>query len=357
MPLRRFLCTFLSGLLFVETHATAPDSIPQSTGCFGHSWYGFVPYGKSLLADVHPNFARADICNATNHNTYDYGNSGKNNRFFFQGVFGFDLPIWHADFCNNRFGLNISDVMSATVWMDFFDKTTAPVVNTDFRAGAPTVAFIHRLDNQKPRRFLYNYSLSVSPFKHESSHIGDEQQIRRIDSKYALRRVNVSYNYCELALTLNEPENTHQIYHTFRIGGMFLLSPQASWYSVIEEAGDGSSVYVHKRVSPWEAYLQYQFQSPATRLGLQAVASYELRNRVKYGYDLSLVEGEFDNPMPDSRSFSHNVFVGLRVHSRRYRGYFSTKSFGIRYYHGICPYGMFRSIAGYSSIGISVIVQ
>lgn len=321
------------------------------------NWYGYVPYGKSLLADVHPNFPRVDICSATNSPVYDFGDSGTKQRAFFQGVIGMDIPIWNGNFANGRFGLSVTDALSVTIWMDFFERTTAPVVNTDYRIGAPTATFIHRINDVESGRFVRNYSIAFTPLKHESTHVGDEHQIRRIDQDYALRRVNVSYNYAELALTLNEPEHKRASYHTLRAGGMLLLAPHAGWYTVIEEAGDGPASLAHPRLSPWEAYLQYQYQTKTTRRGIQGVASCEIRNRAVYGYDLALLHGETDKGREDSRRFTLNTFVGFRVHSKHYQGYFSTKSFGLRYYNGNCPYGMFRSIKDYQSIGLSVIMQ
>lgn len=321
------------------------------------NWYGYVPYGKSLLADVHPSFPRVDICSATNNHVYDFGNSGTARRPFFQSVIGMDIPIWNGNFANGRFGLAVTDALSVTIWMDFFERTTAPVVNTDYRVATPTATFIHRLGDVRSRRFLRNYSIAFTPFKHESTHIGDEHQIRRVDQGYALRRVNVSYNYAELALTLNEPEYKRASCHTLRAGAMMLLAPHAGWYTIIEEAGDGPAALAHPRFSPWEAYLQYQYQTKTARCGIQGVASCEVRNRAVYGYDLTLLEGQADKGIEDTRRFTLNTFLGFRFHSKHYQGYFSTKSFGIRYYNGNCPFGMYRSIKDYQSIGLSVIMQ
>lgn len=289
----------------------------------------------------------------SNNGLYDFGRTGKSYRCYSEGLFGMDLPIWCGNpAADDRFGISLTMAWSANLWLDVFEPQTAPVVNTDYRIGAPTLTFIHRLR----RRFAENYSIQFSPFKHESTHLGDEHQIARLEAGYALRRVNVSYNYAELAFTLNEPENRLAQCHTFRAGLMLLLNPRAGWYFVNQEAGDGDPAYVHPRLSPWEAWLQYQYQSPTSRSGWQGVASAEVRNRVRYGYDLSLLSGDPQpDPRQDTRRFTYNIFLGARYNIPGYDGYFSRVSFGIRAYHGICPYGMFRSIDNFSQIGACLI--
>ena len=51
------------------------------------------PYGQSLLADVHPNFVRFDIASVTNHQEWDWGQTGKTSRINTFCVMGINLPI------------------------------------------------------------------------------------------------------------------------------------------------------------------------------------------------------------------------------------------------------------------------
>lgn len=312
-------------------------------------WFQYTPYGKSLLADVHPNFARADMCMSTNNPSYDFGDNGSKRRGFFDGVFGYDLPIWNVNFSSQRFGISISDPMSINVWMDYFEGTTSPVVNTDYRIAAPTFTFIHRLSNS----FFRNYSVTIAPFKHESTHIGDEHQIKRLEEEYPLRRVNVSYNYAETILTLNEPESKLKDFHTFRVGGMVLCQPNKGWYQVFEDAGDGNSLCVNQETVPCELYLQYQYTSKLKKRHFQGVASVEIRNRALYSYDL---QSKFPMAPPkDSRITTINVFGGVILNASPKFSYFTRTALGVRIYKGNCPYGMFRSIKDYNQIGLSFI--
>ena len=317
-------------------------------------WFRFVPYGKSLLSDVHPNFVRFEIVGNTNNPLYDFDRTDKSFRSSVQGCFGVDLPLWAGDFGEgNRFGISVSQTSLAYLWMDLFEPKTSPVINTDYRIGMATCTFIHRLN----RKFVKNYSVAWTPFKHESTHIGDEIQIQRVEEGYAIRRVNVSYNYTDLVFTLNEPEDRSAQCHTFRLGLMLLLSPHDGWYKIYESAGDGDASLAHPAMSPFEAYFQYQYQTPTSPHGLQGVVSAEIRNRVVYGYDLTLKTGDIDPCPTDYRRFTYNVFVGLRYNIPGYDGYFSRFALGTRLYHGNCPFGHYRAIDNYSQIGVSLVFQ
>jgi len=323
-----------------------------------NTWFGYAPYGKSLYADVHPNTFRFDIAGFSNRPEVSLFSSTQKYRASSYGVFGAELPIWNGNFSNNKYGVSLTLALSANLWLDLFEPVTAPVVNTDYRIGIPSITFIHRTDLW----FLKNYSLQYSPFKHESTHMGDELQIHRVEEQYAIRRVNVSYNYQELLFTINEPENRMAECHTLRLGIMLLWNWRKGWYSVMPEASDvqpdiPSDQYVHPKCSPWELWLQYQYQSKASKHGFQAIVSAEIRNRVQYGYDLQFKEGETDPAPYDKRQFTYNAFVGCRYNIPHYDGYLSRFALGFRAYYGICPYGMFRNINNYTQFGLSLIWQ
>lgn len=328
-------------MLTIAGHLCAQD-LPRG------GWFVYAPYGRSLYADVHPFMPRLDIGMNTNHLSYDYSaNLDKKYRFTTHGLFGFNLDIWRGEWSDGQFGLLFSFAMSADLWLDVAEPVTAPVVNTDYRISAPTTTFIQRFDNKYAR----NYSISWTPFRHESTHIGDEMQIQRIDNGYALKRVNVSYNYTELAVTLNEPEDKMRQTHTVRLGVMLLYNWAKGWYFI--DQADGDSKCASPRRSPWEAYLQYQYQSPTSRHGFQGIGSAELRNRALYGYDL-LAKDNTTCPI-EKRIFTVNLFAGVRYNMPHYDGYFSGISIGWRFYYGNCPYGQFRSIPNYLQTGLCLI--
>ncbi|MBR4564838.1 MAG: hypothetical protein IKO26_10355 [Paludibacteraceae bacterium] len=363
----------LLGLLIcVCSIAAANDQHPDSVAYRAGKWFQYVPYGHSLYADMHPDFMRCDLGAVSYAPETNYGGSPSKYGLQMFAVFGARINYWNMDLQNRRFGLSQSQTLSAHLWMDISEHTTSPVVNTDYRIAAPTFTFIHRLQGAETVPFLKNYSIMFCPFKHESTHIGDEMVLQRADKGYALRRVNVSYNYAELNLTLNEPENRYEQTHTFRMGAFVLLNPNHGWYFVDSRDGEVNNIASNHNVTnnsgglperygpsgfPFEWWVQYQYQSNSSKHGFQAIVSAELRNRAMYGYSLT---EKTTSHIPresnaDPRRFTYCVFVGVRYNMPQYDSYFSRIALGVRAYHGNCPYGMFRSVDNFSHIGFCVI--
>lgn len=335
-----YIIVFLLTLFSVQTLRAQSYSLPRS------GFFCYAPYGRSLLADVHPNFARIDIAGFSNHTAYDYSQSNKAWRMSVFGVMGMEAPIWRGEFQQNRFGVSFSITASSTIWLDILEPTTAPVVNTDYRFGMPTTTFIHRLN----KGFLRNYSIAFSPYKHESTHIGDELQIQHMEQGYKLRRVNVSYNYAELAFTVNEPEDSWASCHTFRLSAAVLYNLSRRGYNVT--LADGPDQLLSQPTAPVEVWLQYQYQTKATQGGFQGIASVEIRNRALYGYTYNGI-----GLQEERRIFTYNAFIGLRYNTPGYDGYFSRFALGLRGYYGNCPYGQFRNLPNFAQVGFSLIFQ
>lgn len=328
-------------------------AMSAQTASFRDGLFRYAPFGHSLLSDMHPDHVRLDMHWNTNRSSYDWGQTALNYRFTTAAVIGAKLPLWQGNIRNDNFALSVTMPVSVGIWLDLAEPVTAPVVDTDYRIAGPTVCFLHRLN----RRFVRNYSVSWNPFKHESTHIGDELALQHADLGFPLRRVNVSYNYTEFTFTLNEAEERFAQNHCFRVGLLLLWQPRRGWYFI--DATDGDAALAHPVVSPWEIYLQYQYQSPAFKHGLQGVASLEVRNRAAYGYpDYSLGKDALvATSYAEKRVFTCNAFLGLRFCTPRYDGYFSRFSLGVRLYHGICPWGQFRNITDYNSAGLCLIFE
>ena len=319
-------------------------------------WLATAPFGHSFLADTHPDFVRLDIAALSNDKIWDYGSTGEKCAKHVFGDFGLDLPVWCGDFLGGKASVTLP--MSACLWMDILEPTTSAVVNTDYRIAAPVLTIFRKCASGPFR----NFCLTLAPFKHESTHIGDELVLQRHATEYAIDRVNVSYNYAEIKFTLNDPERSTDKRHSLRAGLMVNLQPGRGWYFVEEREGDVRRVpsarietdeagYLKARGPRglWEGYLQYQFQTG--RLGaseIQGVFSCELRSRPQYGYDLyALASDPLQTASSDSRALTLNVFLGVQL--------FGRAAVGLRAYRGNCPYGMFRSVANYSQAGLCII--
>ncbi|GEM_PF-986511 len=251
------------------------------------------------------------------------------------------------------FAIAVNMPIHFQLWMDFLEPRTAAIVNTDYRFAMPGWTFLHRVN----RGFLRNYAVSWYPFCHESTHIGDELALQRSEHGLPLRRVNVSYNWTELMFTINAEEHRLEQNHCLRVGLMVLFNPRAGWYFIDEREGDPT--LARPRRSPWEAYLQYQYQSPA-RKGFQGVASVEIRNRALYGYPTFTwhEDGTIDYTIQhEKRVFTYNAFLGFRYNNLRYTGLGARFSAGVRIYHGNIPYGQFRNHNNINQFSLCLIVE
>ena len=251
------------------------------------------------------------------------------------------------------FAIAVNMPIHFQLWMDFLEPRTAAIVNTDYRFAMPGWTFLHRVN----RGFLRNYAVSWYPFCHESTHIGDELALQRSEHGLPLRRVNVSYNWTELMFTINAEEHRLEQNHCLRVGLMVLFNPRAGWYFIDEREGDPT--LARPRRSPWEAYLQYQYQSPA-RKGFQGVASVEIRNRALYGYPTFTwhEDGTIDYTIQhEKRVFTYNAFLGFRYNNLQYTGLGSRFSAGVRIYHGNIPYGQFRNHNNINQFSLCLIVE
>ena len=328
--------------------------ISAQTTKFSEGVFRYAPWGHSLLADVHPNFIRLDVAYSSNRSEWDYDQSARQMRTNTFCVMGANIPLWRGDIKTEQYALSLTMPLSANIWLDLFEHITSPVVNTDYRIGLPVWTFLHRID----KGFARNYSVSFAPFKHESTHIGDEVALQHADHNLPLRRINVSYNYSEYIFTLNEAEDFRRQCHTFRVGLMLLWNWRKGWYFI--DGKDGDAALARPRLSPWEIYLQYQYQSPVSKHGFQGVASFEIRNRALYGYPVqewSEQNGVTYKLQDESRIFTYNMFLGFRFCNPKYDGYFSRMSLGIKAYHGNCPFGQFRNHRNYNQLGLCWIFE
>ena len=308
------------------------------------------PYGQSLLADVHPNFVRFDVASITNHQEWDWGQTGKNRRINTFCVMGINLPIWSGEL-SNKYSLNVALPLSSTIWLDLFESVTAPVVNTDYRIAMPVFTLTRHLNGG----FARNLSVGIAPYKHESTHLGDEITLQRVENQLPLLRVNVSEHYSEFLFSLNEADCDDRHWHTFKAGLMLLWNARRGWYFI--DATDGDAALAQPRFSPWEAYLQYQYQSPKKH-NFQWIVSAEVRNRALYGYPEFTwsADGIHYEMQDETRVFTYNVFCGLRF-CGRHEGVFSRMSVGMRLYHGNNPYGQFRNHKNFNHFGVCIVFE
>ncbi|MDR0546283.1 MAG: hypothetical protein LBG77_01640 [Dysgonamonadaceae bacterium] len=346
-------------------HRIAPDTIDTRKSILWNGFARSAAWGRPFWADMHSTLTRVEVAYATNSPDYDWAGDGNSYRPYVFANIGADLPVWTGEFSGGKFGVSLALPFFVDVWLDMFERTTAPVINTAYRFGAFDFGFIHHLE--KPFfRVIKNYAVRISPLKHECTHIGDELTIYRInDADMKVTRINVSYNYAEFMLTLNDPAGSIRSNHALRFGFLLLHDFKRGYYDILPQEADEDVVESSHR--PWEWYIQWQYQSALMRRNMQVIASMEWRDRERYNYPFSysghLQDWLDAHPKLSSRWMLNptqlciNFFAGLRFNNVVHLGYYSKIGVGFRYYSGINPYGQFRSQPRFNQWGITLMFE
>ena len=351
-------------LLFI---ACAVCSAQEASSLF---WSGIArpaSFGKPFWADIHSTLIRTEVAYATNSPDYDWADSSEPYRFFVFANLGVDFPVWSGNFADGKYGFSLALPFSIDTWYDRFEPITSPIINASYRFGVFDFGFLYRLDSPLPvfpqnresslpgflHFNIYNWALKLSPFKHESTHLGDELTIHREWQDLPIKRIDVLTNFAELIFTLNDPDGQLRRNHGFKFGVVFNYSHKNGWYTVLEsEAEEG---LVKPANFPFQFHVQYQYQSELFSRGFQIIASgeYRLRERHKYPYSYSGTDKQYNEP---NLVNCVNLLAGIRYDNQT-ANYFSKIGLGARYYIGLNPYGQFRSMPSFRQFGLAVLFE
>ena len=253
---------------------------------------------------------------------------------------GVDVPLLYAKNSNFKWAMFIP-VSIHMIWYPV-EKTTSPIINSDYRFGLSFTG-ITNLNN----RYIKNFSFEIKPFAHESTHLGDEITISGFQDDKNFFRVNVSYEYYELGLTINDPEVLNENTLSFRFGFMGLINPKKGYYTLYENEIGDNTLYPGRRSGEFYTSINYKGVSGfLTNKRWQPNVSVELRNRVKYDY----VSAEKEN-----RIWCVNAYAGYNYVPKMLSAIKSTGHY-IRYYYGVVPHGQLRNGTCYF-IGYSLILK
>ncbi len=296
---------------------------------YGRTYYKpFVSEISSTLSNISVGAVR---------NTLPTGIS--NNTVFTEVHLGADIPILYSERKSFNWALSIP-VSMHMLWATF-EETTAPIVNNDYRFGLSFTGITY-LNNS----YIKNISFKVTPIAHESTHIGDELTIYGFQNIANFYRVNVSYEYYELGITLNDPDTITSNLLSVRVGLMGLINPTKGYYSFFENEIGDKPVYPSKRWAEYYIELNYHKTTGfLTSKTWKPTISVELRNRVRY---------EYENEDKSDREWCINAFIGYDFVPKKTKVIKSVGNY-FRYYSGINPHGQFRNM-DYRFIGYSIIL-
>ncbi|MGL6022440.1 MAG: hypothetical protein ACRC0A_04990 [Chitinophagaceae bacterium] len=342
-------------------------------------------WSKPFWADINSTISKGELVVASNFREYDWSKTGKKYKPFVVANLGIDAPLWAGNIIDDRFSLSFTVPYLVEVWVDMFERTTAPVINTMYRFGSPEINFIQRFPNKK---IFKNYSIKFAALKHECTHIGDELAVERISSGIPITRVNVSYNYSEIVFTINDPDNSFKRNNSYRFGLMVLHYWKDGWYNIlmkdnplisidsiqqgntnlngeIVKTSNGNYIF-YPKTSPIEYYFQYQYQtSTSKRTHLQGIVSLEIRGRMQYKYPFfekyangTEVKWQMVGDAVERRAFTGNLFIGMRFNNPNPKiALYNRIGIGLRCYVGMNPYGQFRSIPSFQQIGLALLFE
>jgi hypothetical protein len=328
----------------------------EASGSWSDGLLESVRYGKPFLSEMHSTVLKAEIGYSKSYAEFDLlEQSEKFARPVVEVHLGMEAPLFAASSANGRWGFAASLPLSVHVLEDMFEPVTAAVINTDYRFGAPRFTLLRRF---APGATIRNLSVSWLPIFHECTHLGDEVTIYRKDESFPITRVNVSYEYSELQLTLNDVEDPRAPHQSFRAGLATRISDRGlGWFSVRADTELTQPLDIPSSNLWVEWYLAYQGQWNQRVFASRRyapVVSFELRQRPRYGYPLfKKTETGWDTiPVAESMDLTFNLYVGWKMFPK-VRG---DQSLGLylHAYRGINPYGQLRNYPGYPFFGVSL---
>ena len=318
-----------------------------------NEWVKPRDFGRYFLADRYAPIVKLGVGLMKVIPDYDISEEPRSTAIVAEPVLGAQVPLYNLYEGQHRFA--ISFPISFSVWFDFKETRTAPILNTDYRFAVPEFNYNYSFKSG----WLDNIGVKFIPFFHESTHIGDEILIDKIRDSIPMARINVSYETFEIACVLNDPLDRKIRNNALRVGAKFLWNPKKGFYS-----SDSLERSPNLEIDPstrWiEPYIQYQYQDRTTWVSFKGralfVASVDLYLRVRYGYPYSFLDDNGNVVVrQDGEAYQlcTNVLVGWKFLQKKKK--VSDVGVFLHGYYGINPHGQFRNISNYPFVGIKLI--
>lgn len=326
-------------------------------------WDGFfesAEYSKPFISEMHSTISKVEMGYNKSYAEFDLlEQNGKFDRPMVELHVGMDAPIYAITLSTSgnqpKWGIAVSLPLSVHVLEDMWDPVTAPVINTDYRFGSARIRAIRYFSGNG---FIKNISFSWLPIFHECTHLGDEITIYRMDENFPITRINVSYEYTEFQITINDPEASKETRQSLRVGAMYRISNRGlGWFSVRKDAELTTDLDIPASKYRAEYYAEYQLQRTSGFLASKRfvnVFSFEVRNRLRYGYPLfKKVDNVWETTeVKEKIQTNLNLYIGYKFYPYSEKG----NSIGMFFhaYKGLNPYGQLRNYPGYPFFGFSL---
>ncbi|MDO5570082.1 MAG: hypothetical protein Q4F97_01265 [Bacteroidales bacterium] len=347
-----FKCIAVAVLLLYETFNLFSQDIEHPHGWIVPAWYS-----KPFVCEIESPLNKTEIGFGRGREEYTPMENGESLYVPYLNVdLGTTIPIYSGHI-KDKWLFSIDIPISFHLWLDM-KTNSAPVLNTDYRFAVGELKLLRYLNKTK---YIKNISFRYAPLNHESTHIGDELTIRRKLAGYPITRVNVSYEYSEIAACINDPTNKRDDNHALKVGLMVRIPNGTNWYKIYPNEGD--SIFNSKMGNLTEYYFEYEWQRKSKLFkkdNILSVLSLEIRNRAKYKYP-TISWSEYYHRWEvihskHSRAWCFNLYCGLRIFPK-FLKYEKNLGMYIHAYYGIVPYGQFRNTSNYSYLGFSFVVD
>ncbi len=323
-----------------------------------------ITYSEPFISEIHSTINKIEITSQKDHSNYNLSeNMDYYKRPLTEIHLGFDADLFSIDFgkLNNgsaKWGLGLSLPASIHVLEDMWEPVTAAVIDVDYRFGSPRIRGIRRFE---PNSKVRNISFSWLPIFHECTHLGDELVLYLNSKDYPISRVNVSYEYTELQLTINDPDGSMDNNHAFRFGARYRISNRGyGWFSTESFAVDTNTVNFDQSTHRLEYNFEYEMQRSKGFLASKRAMNFfsiDLGSRVKLGIPVyHKVDGVWQAKDKKERNgFTVNAYFGWKFFAKNK----TTRPLGVyfHYYRGVNIWGQLRNQGKYGFMGIAITYQ
>jgi hypothetical protein len=317
-------------------------------------------YCRPFVSEIHSSLSKVELGYNKSYAEFDLlEEKSRFSRPVVELHVGFEAPLfafgYGSNSSNKNWGFGMRLPLSVHCLEDMWGPETAPVINTDYRFGGPRLIAIRNISESG---FLKNISFSWLTIFHECTHLGDEIVIYRMQENFAITRINVSYEYTEFQVTLNDPEKTNDNYHSFKLGMQYRISNRGlGWFSVRKNIEVADTLDIEASKIRGEYYIEYQFQRTRGFLASKRfvnIISFETRYRVRYGYPLFQINNGVreTKSVKEAMSLNFNLYLGYKFYPKNN----DKQSLGLFFhaYRGLNPYGQLRNYPGYPFFGLSL---
>ncbi len=315
-----------------------------------------IDYGRTFIAELHGPINKLDISYYKSPSEHQLSDVTQSLKRPMAGLnLAYNLPLYVSDLTSDWI-FSISLPFDVHFLIDILEPKTAPIINTDFRYGAPKLAFYY---DTQIFNFIENISFSWLPLFHECTHLGDEIILIRVDTHVPISRLNISYEYTEFQITLNDFANRIGNLHSFRLGGLYRISHRGlGWFSINMDPSYIDELNIRNSSLRLEYYFNYQYQNSSLIFSSERVLnilSIEARNKPRFGVPIfqKLNNRWKSIEVIESREWVFNLYAGLQFYPKQRK----LNSLGVyfHYYYGISPFGHLRNYPKYTSLGLSFV--